>query len=273
MCAVALASARAAVVPAGPAADHLSTVRRRHGSQDVCSGTAVEAGRPSNFQPDRTPAGTRRSPAARPSASTAIRAARLYDALWLNKARAGPDQPSRRALTTGASAIDIGEIAVVQDEGDLIESPNQYDLRNSGPALHPQRLRRLRRPPHRRRLPHDARHAAHADGRRQRSGSTSPFAFPFYGQTQTDRVRQLRRQHHVRAGGSREHRPQRRAPADRPAARRPVPRRSRPEHRRAASSQCRRRPVHGDVVRRARFRLHADGQRAADAAAGRLASR
>ena len=56
---------------------------------------------------------------------------RHLDALWLNQARAGritrPD-----ALTSGRSNIDVGEIAVVQDEGDLIESPNPYDLRNLG---------------------------------------------------------------------------------------------------------------------------------------------
>ena len=56
---------------------------------------------------------------------------RLFDALWLNKSRA--DRIGRpTGLTAGRNAIDIGEIAVVQDEGDLIESPNAYDLRNLG---------------------------------------------------------------------------------------------------------------------------------------------
>ena len=56
---------------------------------------------------------------------------RLLDALWLNKSRAGRiSRPT--GLTAGPNAIDIGEIAIVQDEGDLIESPNAYDLRDLG---------------------------------------------------------------------------------------------------------------------------------------------
>ncbi len=51
--------------------------------------------------------------------------------MWLNASRAG--RLSRaEAATAGRDAIDVGEIAIVQDEGDLIESPNAYDLRNLG---------------------------------------------------------------------------------------------------------------------------------------------
>jgi hypothetical protein len=56
---------------------------------------------------------------------------RLLDALWLNRARADRS-PTRRSLTEGRDAVDVGEIAVIQDEGDLIEAPNTYDLRNLG---------------------------------------------------------------------------------------------------------------------------------------------
>jgi hypothetical protein len=35
-------------------------------------------------------------------------------------------------LTEGRDTVDIGEIAVIQDEGDIIASPNVYDLRNLG---------------------------------------------------------------------------------------------------------------------------------------------
>ncbi len=56
---------------------------------------------------------------------------RLYDALWLHQSR--QDRiPRSESLTTGRNAADVGDIAVVQDEGDLVESPNQYDLRNLG---------------------------------------------------------------------------------------------------------------------------------------------
>ena len=56
---------------------------------------------------------------------------RLYDALWLHQSR--QDRiPRSEALTTGRNTADVGDIAVVQDEGDLIESPNNYDLRNLG---------------------------------------------------------------------------------------------------------------------------------------------
>jgi hypothetical protein len=56
---------------------------------------------------------------------------RLYDALWLHQSRQGRISRSE-SLTAGPIAADVGDIAVVQDEGDLIESPNNYDLRNLG---------------------------------------------------------------------------------------------------------------------------------------------
>ena len=108
---------------------------------------------------------------------------RLFDALWLNQSRAGRIRRPT-ALTAGRDAIDIGEIAVVQDEGDLIESPNAYDLRNLG-------LRFTRNG------------AGGYDVRRIDGGFRTglgtrltltdddsapvnvPFAFPFYGRTQT----------------------------------------------------------------------------------------
>ena len=83
---------------------------------------------------------------------------RLLDALWLHQSREGRIRRTE-GLTTGRSSIDIGEIAVIQDEGDLVEPPNTYDLRSLG-------LRFTRNggggydvQPDRRRLPHRARHA------------------------------------------------------------------------------------------------------------------
>ena len=105
------------------------------GPQEVCSGTAVEAP-----EDDRQASPGARRLQAPVSGDLSSRKAervdgnprgRLLDALWLNKSRAGRiSRPT--GLTAGPNAIDIGEIAIVQDEGDLIESPNAYDLRNLG---------------------------------------------------------------------------------------------------------------------------------------------
>jgi hypothetical protein len=63
----------------------------------------------------------------------------VLNALALSKARqersgrsgpSGPFGPS--GLSEGRSAIDIGEIAVIQDEGDIVAPPNAFDLRNAG---------------------------------------------------------------------------------------------------------------------------------------------
>jgi hypothetical protein len=99
------------------------------GNTDVCSGTGDEADGFDISQP-RT----------REDIDLALRKTeradgnprgRLYDALWLNRSRAGRiERPTARA--GGRDSIDIGDVAVVQDEGDLIESPNPYDLRNLG---------------------------------------------------------------------------------------------------------------------------------------------
>ncbi len=98
------------------------------GPQDVCTGTSAEAD------------GLDAHAGAPASSNLAVRKServdgnprgRLFDALWLNRSRA--DRIRRpTTLTGGRDAIDVGEVAVVQDEGDLIESPNAYDLRNLG---------------------------------------------------------------------------------------------------------------------------------------------
>jgi hypothetical protein len=56
---------------------------------------------------------------------------RLLDALWLHQSREGRIRRNE-GLTGGRNDADVGEIAVIQDEGDLVESPNTYDLRNVG---------------------------------------------------------------------------------------------------------------------------------------------
>jgi hypothetical protein len=56
---------------------------------------------------------------------------RVFDALWTHRQRMALSG-ERAAETAGRDAVDIGEIAVVQDEGDLIAAPNTFDLRNTG---------------------------------------------------------------------------------------------------------------------------------------------
>jgi hypothetical protein len=56
---------------------------------------------------------------------------RVLDALWTHRQHAERELPTQQ-ITTGRSAVDVGEIAVVQDEGDLVLSPNQFDLRGAG---------------------------------------------------------------------------------------------------------------------------------------------
>ena len=240
------------------------------GSQEVCSGTAVEA--PEDDRQEIPGAQRLQAPVSGDLASRKAERVdgnprgRLLDALWLNKSRAGRiSRPT--GLTAGPNAIDIGEIAIVQDEGDLIESPNAYDLRNLG-------LRFTRNGS-------GGYDVSRIDGAFRTSLGTRltltdddsvqvnvGFGFTFYGQTQATCVRQLRRQHHLRRGGPREHRPQRGSAADRSATDRPVPCRSRSEHgRRPRLCECRRGPVHGDVVRRAGLRVDPHDQRAVDASA------
>jgi len=60
---------------------------------------------------------------------------RVLDLLWTHReAENLPDQAAlqRRGLSAARSNADVGEIAVVQDEGDLIFPPNTYDLKSLG---------------------------------------------------------------------------------------------------------------------------------------------
>jgi hypothetical protein len=56
---------------------------------------------------------------------------RVFDSLWTHRQRVALGT-SRAAETAGRDPIDVGEIAVLQDEGDLIAPPNQFDLRDTG---------------------------------------------------------------------------------------------------------------------------------------------
>ena len=188
---------------------------------------------------------------------------RLLDALWLHRSRAGR---IRRPLAAAGdrNAIDIGEIAVIQDEGDLIEPANPYDLRAIG-------LRFTRNGA-------GGYDAARIDGAfRTTVGSrltltdddsvqlNLPFAFSFYGRSQTIAFVNSDGNLTFEERRQRQHRTQRRPHAHRAAARRPVPGRPRSVDRRPRPGERRRRRLHRDLVRRPRLRVGADDERPADA--------
>jgi len=148
------------------------------GSQNPCSTASAEA----DVEPATAPASGERS-SRKTNVADGNPRGRLLDALWLHKARAGRIRRPE-ALAEGRDAIDVGEIAVVQDEGDLIEPPNTYDLRNLG-----LRFTRngaggydVRRIDGGFRTSLGPRLTLTDDDSRQLNVS---FAFPFYGQSQT----------------------------------------------------------------------------------------
>jgi hypothetical protein len=57
---------------------------------------------------------------------------RVLDALWTHREAEGRREAGAAAALSGRDAADVGEIAVVQDESDLILPPNPYDLRGLG---------------------------------------------------------------------------------------------------------------------------------------------
>jgi hypothetical protein len=57
---------------------------------------------------------------------------RVLESLWIHKAAVARRDASTAAATAPRDTADIGEIAVLQDEGDLILPPNPFDLRNQG---------------------------------------------------------------------------------------------------------------------------------------------
>lgn len=60
---------------------------------------------------------------------------RVLDALWTHRQyqeRAAPRSPDERRSLAPRNTADVGEIAVIQDEGDIVLPPNTYDLRTLG---------------------------------------------------------------------------------------------------------------------------------------------
>jgi hypothetical protein len=111
---------------------------------------------------------------------------RVLDALWTHRAgQSGAARTlGRRSAAGGRSAADVGEIAVIPDEGDIVLPPNTYDLLNLG-------LRFTRNSAG----GYDVRRfeASFRAGLGTRltltdddtAAGTVPFAFQFYGKTET----------------------------------------------------------------------------------------
>src|SRR6185436_4241511 len=60
---------------------------------------------------------------------------RVLDALWTHRQyadRAEPRSPGGRRGLSSRANVDAGEIAIVQDEGDIILPPNTFDLSSAG---------------------------------------------------------------------------------------------------------------------------------------------
>ncbi len=112
---------------------------------------------------------------------------RVLDALWTHRESADRGlrrDDERRRLSPSRSNVDVGDIAVVQDEGDLILPPNTYDLRNLG-------LRFTRNSAGGYNVTRVEGNFRGTLGTRltlsddDSSPNAVPFAFPFYGASQT----------------------------------------------------------------------------------------
>ena len=105
---------------------------------------------------------------------------RLFDALWLHRSRAG--RIRRPLAATGdRNAIDIGEIAVIRDEGDLIVPANTFDLRAIGLRFTRNGAGGYDVRADRRRLPHRHRQPDHARPTTTACARTCRSPFRFYG--------------------------------------------------------------------------------------------
>jgi hypothetical protein len=112
---------------------------------------------------------------------------RVLDALWTHReyaTRLNRRGDQRTSVSPSRSNADVGDIAVVQDEGDLILPPNTYDLRSLG-------LRFTRNGAGGYNVTRIDGNFRAAIGTRltltddDSASSTVPFGFSFYGKTQT----------------------------------------------------------------------------------------
>jgi hypothetical protein len=138
---------------------------------------------------------------------------RVLDALWThreNAARAdAAREDRRRGLSRGRSNADVGDIAVLQDEGDLILPPNSYDLRSLG-------LRFTRNGAGGYTITRVAGNFRAALGTRltleddDSASNPVPFSFPFFGRIPTATSRSKSRTSRAPSGTSRDCSPARR---------------------------------------------------------------
>ncbi len=106
---------------------------------------------------------------------------RVLDALWTHReyaARRNRSDDERRSLSPSRSNADVGEIAVIQDEGDLVLPPNTFDLRSQG-------LRFTRNGAGGYNITRIDGNFRAAIGTRLTLQDDVPFEFSFYGKTQT----------------------------------------------------------------------------------------
>jgi hypothetical protein len=97
-----------------------------NGSQDPCSTASTEPADEAATAPESATDVSRKKDVVDGNPR-----GRVLDALWLHQSREGRiRQPE--SLTEGTHSADVGDIAVIQDEGDLIVAPNTYDLANVG---------------------------------------------------------------------------------------------------------------------------------------------
>lgn len=57
---------------------------------------------------------------------------RVLDALWLHRAQGRTRSGPEPTFTPSPQRADVGDVAIVQDEGDLILPPNTFDLKSAG---------------------------------------------------------------------------------------------------------------------------------------------
>ncbi|HVL66228.1 MAG TPA: hypothetical protein VM364_03075 [Vicinamibacterales bacterium] len=146
------------------------------GSTDPCSSVSITGSRP--------PADAELSVEGKRAFIDGHNKYNVLDALALHRARGGPETLAlREAITPAPRNADIGEIAIVQDEGDLIAPPNAFDLRGagvrftrSGSGYAATRIDGTFRATLGRQL---------QLGDDDSAPAPSQFGFPFYGQTQT----------------------------------------------------------------------------------------
>ena len=220
-------------------------------AQNPCAAAALEAG--DAVQTRRNAAQTAAKQAAVDSSGHYRHLTEIWNHRSAQAARTSIEALDARVGPTAVTR-DVGEIAVIQDNGDLMLPLNPFDLRGTGLRFTRQRRRLHVRGSTARSAPRSA--TADARRRRQRRRRTIPFAFQFYGTAQTVAF--------VNSDGNITFEEEDAASTERNLGRlvtgppriAPVLRRPR-SHRQGGSVfvQCRRRSVHGDLVRCPRLRL------------------